>query len=343
MTTETTDIGKLAYNAYCEARGWKSVAGQPLPTWEDQSEDLRIAWREGACAVSHEIKNRTNEDHIMQLAAISTAAFQNVRESDDWRIKRDSPYWTQAYADVCTTVDREMRERERAEKAEAELDRVKSHVRCMYCSAEYAYADKDKLADHILTCEKSPLVQQVKEMQIKTQDWGDLICDEQKRIKALTDNTEIHGICDRMLQVFHQHVPVIQQRDDALARAEKVEAELDRARAANQEMREMLTEVYEWCVTDNPSDIDGDAVKRVLDSTTCGTDYIARDKVRPLYDALLAMHANAQESCEVYFKQDNAPVGMSCDLGEAYSESNLAEQTTSALAAARELGIGGGK
>jgi hypothetical protein len=49
---EVKDGGKLAYNAYCEAVGWKSVRGDSLPKWEEQSERLQIAWDKAALAVA---------------------------------------------------------------------------------------------------------------------------------------------------------------------------------------------------------------------------------------------------------------------------------------------------
>lgn len=61
----------------------------------------------------------TRELAIMQLAGISTATIQNTETTIKDRIGRDNPYWTVAYGDVCVAVDREMRERARAERAEA--------------------------------------------------------------------------------------------------------------------------------------------------------------------------------------------------------------------------------
>ena len=60
----------------------------------------------------------------MLLAAISTASGQNTRESAKDRIGRDSPYWTQAYGDVCAAIDRELALRERLEKAFGEITRL---------------------------------------------------------------------------------------------------------------------------------------------------------------------------------------------------------------------------
>lgn len=58
-----------------------------------------------------------DEPTAQLLAAISVASMQNTRESAKERIGRDSPFWTQTYADVCAAVDREMLERERADAA----------------------------------------------------------------------------------------------------------------------------------------------------------------------------------------------------------------------------------
>jgi hypothetical protein len=58
----------------------------------------------------------TQELHTMQLAAIMTASIQNTDNTIKNRISRDSPYWTQAYADVCRAVDREMKLRKALER-----------------------------------------------------------------------------------------------------------------------------------------------------------------------------------------------------------------------------------
>lgn len=48
-------FAKLAYDAYCKARGWKSIRGEPLPQFEAQAQELQDAWWEAAAAVSSEI------------------------------------------------------------------------------------------------------------------------------------------------------------------------------------------------------------------------------------------------------------------------------------------------
>lgn len=73
---------------------------------------------------------RTEREALL-LAAISTAAGQNTRESAKQRIGRDNPYWTPAYEDVCAAVDREMALREQLEaarSASAERDPWKEAV-----------------------------------------------------------------------------------------------------------------------------------------------------------------------------------------------------------------------
>ena len=62
-----------------------------------------------------EYKDTTN----MQMAAISTAATSNSRSSAP-ALQRNHPYWSAPYNDVVTAVAREIRERERACKADAE-------------------------------------------------------------------------------------------------------------------------------------------------------------------------------------------------------------------------------
>jgi hypothetical protein len=46
------DPGKLAYEGYSAYSDNKSlVSGEPLPTWEEQSEEIRGAWRAAADVV----------------------------------------------------------------------------------------------------------------------------------------------------------------------------------------------------------------------------------------------------------------------------------------------------
>lgn len=47
-------LGEIAYNAYCAAREWKSVRGEPLPHWKEQDPTLRAAWVAAAEAVAND-------------------------------------------------------------------------------------------------------------------------------------------------------------------------------------------------------------------------------------------------------------------------------------------------
>lgn len=79
-------------------------------------------------ALSARSETRQIDEHTaLQLAAISVASIQNTRDTAKQRIGKDSPYWTQTYEDVCTAVEREMRERERAEAAETTVSAIRQH------------------------------------------------------------------------------------------------------------------------------------------------------------------------------------------------------------------------
>lgn len=55
-------VAKKAYNAYCAARNWKSVRGEPLPQFDAQAEDIVAGWvcAAQAAAISYEeVCNRT--------------------------------------------------------------------------------------------------------------------------------------------------------------------------------------------------------------------------------------------------------------------------------------------
>jgi hypothetical protein len=54
-----SQLGKLAYNTYCEAVNWQSVRGDPLPHWEDQVDRLKDAWDKAALAVAMDVRGKT--------------------------------------------------------------------------------------------------------------------------------------------------------------------------------------------------------------------------------------------------------------------------------------------
>ena len=43
--------GRVAYEAYCEARGWKGVNGDDLPAWSKVKTFIKFAWMRSARAV----------------------------------------------------------------------------------------------------------------------------------------------------------------------------------------------------------------------------------------------------------------------------------------------------
>lgn len=56
VTGDFERLGKVAYDAYRATTGGHSaVTGQPLPEWEDQSEQIREAWSAAARAVRAEV------------------------------------------------------------------------------------------------------------------------------------------------------------------------------------------------------------------------------------------------------------------------------------------------
>ena len=57
-------IGKIAYDAYCKERGWKSVRGDSLPQWEQQDQSLRTAWVYGAQAVVDYVNTQNQGSNI---------------------------------------------------------------------------------------------------------------------------------------------------------------------------------------------------------------------------------------------------------------------------------------
>ena len=49
------NLGKIAYDTYCECRGWKSYNGDPLPQWKDVEVSIKEGWIKSAVAVEHEV------------------------------------------------------------------------------------------------------------------------------------------------------------------------------------------------------------------------------------------------------------------------------------------------
>ena len=77
------------------------------------------------------------ERERMRLVACSVAAIQNTRKSARDRITSESWAWSASYGDICRAVDREITERERAERAEAERDTLAAIVRAADAMREH--------------------------------------------------------------------------------------------------------------------------------------------------------------------------------------------------------------
>jgi hypothetical protein len=45
-------LAQVAYTAYGDCRDWKVFSGDPMPTWDEQQEDLKQAWIAAAHAVA---------------------------------------------------------------------------------------------------------------------------------------------------------------------------------------------------------------------------------------------------------------------------------------------------
>lgn len=86
-----------------------------VPIYGQEAIDALRAAYEKAISEGRELR----EKHGIQLASISVAAMSNTRATAKFnRLERVNPYWTAAYQDVLDAVEREMKERERAESAE---------------------------------------------------------------------------------------------------------------------------------------------------------------------------------------------------------------------------------
>jgi len=122
----------------------------------------------------------------------------------------------------------------------ASKDAALHRCKCIFCGLEVPFEEKDRLADHIMSCEKSPVVQMAKEMESRVIDYMDLMNDEFARIAALSEDAEIVGICQRAMTVIAQKEPVIKQRDEALDRLKLSESEVGLLRESSSDLKSLL-------------------------------------------------------------------------------------------------------
>lgn len=47
-----SSFGRIAYDAYCASRNWKSIRGAPLPPFDQQTPELQEAWEAAGLAVA---------------------------------------------------------------------------------------------------------------------------------------------------------------------------------------------------------------------------------------------------------------------------------------------------
>ena len=111
------------------------------------------------------------------------------------------------------------------------------------------------------------------------------LADRDEAVKELRHLAKLETDYADLKEQVEQLTPLLDQNRTMHQEVEQAKRHLAEVEAACAAMREMLTVVYEWCVTDNPSDIDGDAVKRVLDSATAGADF-------------LEAHCDLQDNCK---------------------------------------------
>lgn len=94
--SQTNALRELILQA--TARGWCD----PANSSKEMDADLAVA-------IAAEVEKAVDEHFAMKFAAIMTASIQNTPKSIKDRIGPDNPYWTVAYGDVCTAIDREMK------------------------------------------------------------------------------------------------------------------------------------------------------------------------------------------------------------------------------------------
>ena len=63
MKSVKDHYGKVAYEAYCETRQWKSFNGSKLPLWDNVMPDIKDGWIAAANAVLQTVE----EDNLSSL------------------------------------------------------------------------------------------------------------------------------------------------------------------------------------------------------------------------------------------------------------------------------------
>ena len=55
------DLGEVAYGAYLASCGGKSIRGEELPSWDDQTPEIREHWRAAADEVAEYLSLRLSQ------------------------------------------------------------------------------------------------------------------------------------------------------------------------------------------------------------------------------------------------------------------------------------------
>lgn len=59
---ELNDLGRIAYDAYCNERQWKAFDGTQLKPWPQVDAGIQQAWVQGALAVINRVYMAMTED-----------------------------------------------------------------------------------------------------------------------------------------------------------------------------------------------------------------------------------------------------------------------------------------
>jgi hypothetical protein len=96
-------------------------------------------------------------------------------------------------------------------------------------------AELDRDADLVLSEAASRLIE-LKEELTKSTDQNDLVLDEFVRVKCLTDNTEIHQLCERAHIRMRQNVSVIDRNHKLEVKVKELEKENEKLKERNRKL-----------------------------------------------------------------------------------------------------------
>lgn len=59
--------GRIAYEAYAEATGWKNYTGGPIPAWANLPEMQQYAWARAAQASQAALANKASSEQVQYM------------------------------------------------------------------------------------------------------------------------------------------------------------------------------------------------------------------------------------------------------------------------------------